>query len=56
MLEFDEDRPSISGRRISSNIPPTIEGYEESRWWLRRALPAAIAVSLLVGLLIAAFR
>jgi hypothetical protein len=27
--DFDEDRPSITGRKISSNIPPTVTGYTE---------------------------
>lgn len=35
MFEFDEDRPSITGRKISSNIPPTVPGYEYQRRWLK---------------------
>jgi hypothetical protein len=35
MFEFDEDRPSITGRKISSNIPPAVPGYEYLRPWLK---------------------
>jgi hypothetical protein len=47
MRDFDEDRPSITGRKISSNIPPTVEGYVQFRPWLPW-LVAAIAVPIVV--------
>jgi hypothetical protein len=34
MRDFDEDRPSITGRKIASNIPPTVPGYVETKKWL----------------------
>ena len=50
MLEFDEDRPSITGRKISSNIPPTEAGYEQSQPYLKWVL-AAIVLPLVLFLL-----
>src|SRR5215213_8215742 len=53
MLEFDDDRPSILDRRTSTNIPPTVTGYAQSRRWLRWAIPISILVPALVALAIA---
>jgi hypothetical protein len=54
--DFDEERPSIVGRKISANIPPTILGFEESRWWLRSALGFFVALLVLVSVLVAWLR
>jgi len=47
--EFDEDRPSITGRKIASNIPPTVPGYELNRPWLKWL----IAIYAVAGAIIA---
>lgn len=48
MFEFDEDRPSISGRKISSNIPPTVPGYEQFRPYLKWLLAIFLVPVLLL--------
>jgi hypothetical protein len=53
MRDFDEDRPSITGRKISSNIPPTVEGYEQFRPWFKwlvviMLLPVLLMIALVL--------
>ena len=48
MRDFDEDRPSISGRKISSNIPPTVPGYEQFRPYFKWLLAIFLVPVLLV--------
>jgi len=48
MREFDEDRPSISGRKISSNIPPTVPGYEEGRPYFKWTVAAILVLVVLI--------
>jgi hypothetical protein len=46
MLDFDEDRASITGRKIASNIPPTVAGYKASKSSLK-----AVALALIIPIL-----
>ena len=52
MLDFDEDRASISDRKIASNIPPAIAGYKETRPYLKIVglVPVAPVVILILVL------
>jgi hypothetical protein len=50
MRDFDEDRPSISGRKIAANIPPTIPGYEQNRQWLRPIFALYLVGALILAL------
>lgn len=55
-MEFDEDRPSISGRKISSNIPPTVQGYKEFRPYFKWLLLLFLLPVVFVIVLAAFFR
>jgi hypothetical protein len=56
MLDFDEDRPSITGRKVASNIPPTIAGYEQSRPYLKWLVIVMLIPVLLLLVLVYFFR
>ena len=56
MRDFDEDRPSISGRKIASNIPPTVPGYEQFRPWFKWLLAIFILPVLFMLVLVFFFR
>jgi len=56
MFEFDEDRPTITGRKISSNIPPTVPGYEYLRPWLKWIVVIYLAPVILLLLITLFFR
>jgi hypothetical protein len=56
MRDFDEDRASISGRKIASNIPPTVPGYEQNRVWLKPILAIYLGAAVIIILAVLLFR
>jgi hypothetical protein len=52
MRDFDDDRASITGRKIASNIPPTVPGYEQSRPWLRWVLAVYLGGAVILAIVL----